>query len=58
MIVLGTIAHQGEVDVEDVAERLKVPVVIVETICADLEASGLVGPARGHWVEGRRARTP
>jgi hypothetical protein len=33
---------------KDIAVRLNVPVVIVDTICADLEAGGLIGPAWGH----------
>jgi DNA-binding IscR family transcriptional regulator len=48
MIVLGRIAHHATADAEDIAAWLGVPVVVAEAVCADLEAAGLLTPARGH----------
>ena len=48
MLGLGTIAHHASADVEDIAAWLCVPVVVVERVCADLEAAGLLTAGRGH----------
>jgi DNA-binding IscR family transcriptional regulator len=48
MIVLGTIAHRGSADVEDIAEWHCLATAVVEALCADLEAAGLLTIARGH----------
>jgi hypothetical protein len=48
MLVLGTIMHHAIADAEDIATWLGVPVVAVLTVCADLEAVGLVTPSSGH----------
>src|SRR5262245_64011520 len=42
------LAHHATADAEDIADWLGVPVAVAEAMCADLEATGLVTPARGH----------
>jgi len=48
MIVLGTIRHHASADAEDVAAWLRMPVALVNAVCAELEAAGLLEVARGH----------
>jgi DNA-binding IscR family transcriptional regulator len=48
MLVLGRIAHHAAADAEDIALWLGVPVAVADALCAELEAAGLVTPARGH----------
>src|SRR5262249_18185192 len=45
MIVLTAIAHQGHADAQDVAAHLGMPVEVVDTLSADLEAAGWLVPA-------------
>jgi hypothetical protein len=46
MLVLGRIAHHAAAHAEDIAPWLGVPVVVAETLCADLEAAGQLHAAR------------
>ena len=48
LIVLGTIRHHAIADAEDVAGWLGLPVPLVQAVCAELEAAGLLELARGH----------
>jgi len=48
MIVLGTIRHHASADAEDGAAWLRRPVALVNAVCAELEAAGLLEVARGH----------
>ena len=43
MIVLGTIKHHASADAEEVAGWLGLPVPLVQAVCAELEAAGLLG---------------
>jgi DNA-binding MarR family transcriptional regulator len=47
MRVLGAFAHQGHADIEDVAAQLGLPVGVVEQVCEELEAAGLLGAPVG-----------
>lgn len=51
MIVLGRIAHRGMADVEDIARWLGVPVVVAETLCADVARRGLLAPGEQDGTE-------
>ena len=51
MLVLGRIGHRAIADVEDIARWLGVPVAIADTVCADLEAAGLLAKVRRHAGE-------
>ena len=48
MIVLGTIRHHAIADAENVACWLRLPVPLVQVVCAELEAAGLLEVTRGH----------
>ena len=48
MIVLGTMKHRAIADAEDVAQSLGLPVPLVNAVCAEPEAAGLLEIAHGH----------
>jgi DNA-binding IclR family transcriptional regulator len=48
MIVLGRVAIGARADVADLAEWLGLPPDVVERLCTDLEAAGLLTRGRRH----------
>jgi len=48
MAVLTTIRHHAIADAEDVADWLRLPVTLVQALCVESEAEGLLEVTRGH----------
>src|SRR5262245_40888244 len=58
MLVLGTIMHHTSADAEEVAGWLGLPVILVETLCDELEATGRLTLARGQHAAIRPSPQP
>src|SRR5262245_19908738 len=58
MLVLGTLMHHMSADAEEVAGWLGLPVILVETLCDELEATGRLTLARGMRLFALRPNQP